>query len=114
GRGICRGRTHRAGAFHPVALCTRQAQGAGDEREGRRRRHRGAPARVRIAVAQTSGGSMTPPMRLEKAELRQLDAELKSEINPDKTAKLQVNPESLQLTSANHIPHASAAGAHRG
>ena len=43
---------------------------------------------------------MTPPMRLEKAELRQLDAELKSEINPDKTAKLQFNPESLKLTFA--------------
>lgn len=53
---------------------------------------------------------MTPPMRLEKAELRQLDADLRNEINRDKWAKLQFNPESLKLSFANQIQTPPGAG----
>lgn len=53
---------------------------------------------------------MTLPVRLAKAELRQLDADLRNEINPDKTAKLQFNPESLKLSFANQIQTPAGGG----
>ena len=53
---------------------------------------------------------MSLPVRLEKAELRQLDADLRNEINRDKWAKLQFNPESLKLSFANQIQTPSGAG----
>src|SRR5215211_3777615 len=57
---------------------------------------------------------MTEAMRLEKAELRQLDAEFTSEINQDKWAKVQFNPESLKVSFANQIQTPSGAGDQRG
>jgi hypothetical protein len=46
---------------------------------------------------------MSTPMRLEKAELRELDADLREEINKEKWVKLQFNPESLKVSFANQI-----------
>ena len=53
---------------------------------------------------------MPTPTRLEKAELRQLDAELRNEINRDNWAKLQFNPETMKLTFANQIQTPSGSG----
>jgi hypothetical protein len=53
---------------------------------------------------------MAEAMKLEKAELRQLDSEFTSEINPDKWAKVQFNPESLKVAFANQIQTPSGAG----
>jgi hypothetical protein len=46
---------------------------------------------------------MSPPVRLEKAELRQLNADLSQEIQPETWAKLQFNPESLKVSFANKV-----------
>lgn len=48
--------------------------------------------------------------RLEKAELRQLDADLRNEIKRENWTKLQFNPETLKLTFANQIQTPSGAG----
>jgi hypothetical protein len=53
---------------------------------------------------------MTAPVRLEKAELRQLDADLRNEINRENWTKLQFNPESLKVTFANQIQTPTGAG----
>lgn len=53
---------------------------------------------------------MPDALKLEKAELRQLDAEFKNEINPDKTCKVQFNPESLKVAFANQIQTPQGAG----
>ena len=53
---------------------------------------------------------MTAPVKLEKAKLLQLDADLRNEINPDKTAELQFNPESLKVAFANQIQTPSGTG----
>ena len=53
---------------------------------------------------------MPESVHLEKAELRQLDSEFKSVINPDKTTKVQFNPETLKVTFANQIAQPSGAG----
>jgi len=53
---------------------------------------------------------MTAPVRLEKAKLLQLDADLRNEINADKTAELQFNPESLKVAFANQIQTPPGAG----
>ncbi|MDQ1591854.1 MAG: hypothetical protein QOG71_2481 [Pyrinomonadaceae bacterium] len=57
---------------------------------------------------------MSNSVKLEKAELRQLDAEFKNEINPDKTAKVQFNPESLKVAFANQIATPAGAGDQKG
>jgi hypothetical protein len=57
---------------------------------------------------------MPDSVKLEKAELRQLDAEFKNEINPDKTAKVQFNPESLKVSFANQIATPAGAGDQKG
>jgi hypothetical protein len=46
---------------------------------------------------------MTAPQRLEKAELRELDADHREEINREQWAKLQFNPETLKVAFANQI-----------
>jgi contractile injection system tube protein len=46
---------------------------------------------------------MSAPVRLEKAELRQLDADFRNTINPENNARLQFNPESLKVSFANQI-----------
>ena len=53
---------------------------------------------------------MTVPVRLEKAELRQLDAEMRNEINRENWAKLQFNPESLKVSFANQIQTPAGTG----
>lgn len=53
---------------------------------------------------------MPTPVRLEKAELRQLDADLRNEINRQNWAKLQFNPETMKLTFANQIQTPTGAG----
>jgi hypothetical protein len=57
---------------------------------------------------------MPDSVKLEKAELRQLDAEFKNEINPEKTAKVQFNPESLKVAFANQIATPAGAGDQKG
>lgn len=53
---------------------------------------------------------MSGAVKLEKAELRQLDADLRNEINREQWAKLQFNPESMKLSFANQIQTPSGAG----
>lgn len=57
---------------------------------------------------------MPESVKLEKAELRQLDADFKNEINNDKWAKVQFNPESLKVSFANQIQTPSGAGDQKG
>ncbi len=49
-------------------------------------------------------------VKLQKAELRQLDADLRNEIKRENWTKLQFNPETLKLTFANQIQTPSGAG----
>src|SRR5688572_1289837 len=53
---------------------------------------------------------MAESVRLEKAELRQLDADFKNKINSDNCAKVQFNPETLKVSFANQIATPSGAG----
>ncbi len=46
---------------------------------------------------------MSAPVRLEKAELHQVDADFRNEIKAEHTVKLQFNPESLKVSFANQI-----------
>ena len=46
---------------------------------------------------------MTEVTKPEKAELRELDADFKNEINEDKNTKVQFNPETLKVSFANQI-----------
>src|ERR1051326_7713841 len=57
---------------------------------------------------------MPDSVKLEKAELRQLEADFKNEINPDKTCKVQFNPESLKVSFANQIQTPQGAGDQKG
>jgi hypothetical protein len=63
----------------------------------------------------------TPPINapqqvggLAKAEIRQLDANFNNEINPDKTTKVQFNPDSLKVSFANQIAQPSGSGDQNG
>ncbi len=53
---------------------------------------------------------MPEPPRLEKAELRELDAEFEHEINRDRWMKVQINPETMKVSFANQLQQASNAG----
>ena len=53
---------------------------------------------------------MPDSQKLEKAELRELDAEFKNEINPDKKCQVQFNPETLKVSFANQVATPSGAG----
>jgi len=53
---------------------------------------------------------VTAPVRLEKAELRQLDADLRNEVHRENWTKLQFNPETLKVTFANQLQTPSGAG----
>jgi hypothetical protein len=57
---------------------------------------------------------MPDSVKLAKAELRQLDAEYKHEINPEHNVKVQFNPETLKVTFANQIQTPQGAGDQRG
>lgn len=46
---------------------------------------------------------MSGTPRVEKAELRELDASFTREINPDRRVQVQFNPESLKVSSANQL-----------
>jgi hypothetical protein len=46
---------------------------------------------------------MSAPVKLAKAELRQLDAKYREEIKKENWAKLQFNPETLKVSFANQI-----------
>jgi len=52
--------------------------------------------------------------QLAKAELRELDASFKNEINRDKWTKVQFNPDTLKVTFANQIQQPSGSGDQRG
>jgi hypothetical protein len=54
------------------------------------------------------------PPNLERAELRELDAEFVSPINEDKWVKVQFNPETLKVTFANQVVQNAGAGDQRG
>jgi Contractile injection system tube protein len=47
---------------------------------------------------------------LAKAELRELDADMKNEINRDKWTKVQFNPDTLKVTYANQLKEPSGSG----
>src|SRR3954471_17261466 len=51
---------------------------------------------------------------LAKAELRELSADGQSEINPDKTAVVQFNPETLKVSFANQIAKPESSGTKKG
>ncbi|HKO99550.1 MAG TPA: hypothetical protein VJU86_21290 [Pyrinomonadaceae bacterium] len=57
---------------------------------------------------------MPDTQKLEKAELRELDAEFKNEINTDKKCQVQFNPESLKVSFANQVATPSGAGDQKG
>jgi hypothetical protein len=57
---------------------------------------------------------MPESVKLAKAELRQLDAEYKSEINSEHNVKVQFNPETLKVSFANQIQTPSGAGDQKG
>jgi hypothetical protein len=54
------------------------------------------------------------PASLERAELRELDADFAEQINQDKWAPVQFNPETLKVTFANQVVQGSGAGDQRG
>jgi hypothetical protein len=54
------------------------------------------------------------PLKLEKAELRELDATFQNAINKDKWVKVQFNPETLKVTFTNQVVQPSSAGDQRG
>jgi hypothetical protein len=54
------------------------------------------------------------PPNLERAELRELDAEFSDTVNEDKWVRVQFNPETLKVTFANQIVQGSGAGDQRG
>jgi len=53
---------------------------------------------------------MSAPTKLEKAELRQLDADFRNEVKQENWTKLQFNPESLKVTFSNQIQTPSGTG----
>ena len=53
---------------------------------------------------------MPEAVNLEKAELRQLDANFENEIEPDTWTKVQFNPETMKLTYANELKTPEGAG----
>src|SRR5678816_2479530 len=57
---------------------------------------------------------MPDSQKLEKAELRELDAEFKNEINTEKKCQVQFNPETLKVSFANQIATPSGAGDQKG
>jgi hypothetical protein len=57
---------------------------------------------------------MPVPVKLAKAELRQLDAEFRNEINRENWMKVQFNPESIKVSFANQISAPSGGGDQRG
>jgi hypothetical protein len=57
---------------------------------------------------------MPDSQNLEKAELRELDANFKNEINQDKKCQVQFNPDSLKVSFANQVATPSGAGDQRG
>ena len=57
---------------------------------------------------------MTDIAQLAKAELRELDAALRNEINNDKWTKVQFNPDSLKVSFANQLKEPSGSGDQRG
>src|SRR5215510_14019652 len=57
---------------------------------------------------------MPDSQKLEKAELRELDAEFKNEINLDKKCQVQFNPETLKVSFANQVATPSGTGDQKG
>lgn len=53
---------------------------------------------------------MPDPARLEKAELRQLDANFQNEIKPETWTKVQFNPETMKVAFANQVKTPEGAG----
>lgn len=53
-------------------------------------------------------------VRLEKAELRELDGELKDELPGGRSAKVQFNPETLKVSFANQVAQGEGAGDQKG
>jgi len=57
---------------------------------------------------------MPEPVKLEKAELRQLDEKFEHEINSERNAPVQFNPESLKVSFANQLQTPPGAGDQNG
>src|SRR5215208_6900452 len=53
---------------------------------------------------------MPDSQKLEKAELRELDAAFTNEINTDKKCQVQFNPETLKVSFANQVATPAGAG----
>jgi hypothetical protein len=54
------------------------------------------------------------PASLERAELRELDADFQNPVNESQWVKVQFNPETLKVTFANQVVQGSGAGDQRG
>lgn len=57
---------------------------------------------------------MPESTRLEKAELRELDADFKNEVNTDKRVKVQFNPDTLKVSFANQLQTGQGSGDQNG
>src|SRR5574337_925327 len=57
---------------------------------------------------------MPDSLKLEKAELQELDAKFEEPINLDKSVKVQFNPESLKVSFANQIQTPAGPGDQKG
>jgi hypothetical protein len=57
---------------------------------------------------------MPAPQQLAKAELRQLDSDFKTEIEPSSWTTVQFNPETLKVTYANQIAQPGGTGDNNG
>jgi Contractile injection system tube protein len=57
---------------------------------------------------------MPDSQKLEKAELRELDAKFEKESNPSRNCKVQFNPESLKVSFANQVATPPGAGDQKG
>jgi hypothetical protein len=57
---------------------------------------------------------MPEPAKLQKAELRELDADFREEINREAWLTVQLNPESLKVSFANQLQQPAGAGDQRG
>lgn len=57
---------------------------------------------------------MSAPAKLERAWLKELDADFRNEVNTDKHVQVQFNPESLKVSYANSIQTPSGTGDQRG
>ena len=57
---------------------------------------------------------MAEPLKLEKAVLKEMDAEFKNPLPDGPTVTVQFNPETLKVSFANQLQQSAGAGDQRG